>query len=1185
MLSSVRTPVLDGDHPPVPSKKPTRQWDAWTRQEEENFFNALRQVGKVRHYYYRVIKRMNKLLGPGLILDAKNSKDANTALLHWWSLLEKHSCSASKLHLKPRRFKKFLKALEHRLLKDRKRTKRKQVPTVDSPFTSPASVSTSVNASVDGMSVRGEAQVTRKAGTRGSPVKRKSTSRKPVTSAEVTRPPRQRRKVSDGSLSSAAIKRWEKAASAGVTLMAEAAEHLERAAAAEQLERLGAAEQHISLQTNQKPVSSCSPEGKTNQRSSDIKVCAKGVPSGPALKVVPVTRVDNSTKLVDSRMFESMIAVSGMDSNACNSLSVSLPPRTIALQSSLLPSPSCGSTFSSGGVMFVPIQACKGLVEMPSNTTMYRDSICSAEGGRSSENNSSKLKLQLFPIDEFTRKALEQDGLNPHLELTLKGRKSIASVLQHLITKWGKSSIATGELRLFPFSTQWNNVANCQSWCSKDVAISAADVHETIGSSLTFRLRYGWLSSRVLQTSTAVLQEPHTPSAVDSDLHASRPRFGNGSCTGPSESINMQCAKAGIPETCSNLAFSKEGSPVHLQKTDFCEIAEVQKEAPVSKEKVSAVPVACLANCTVSSLTLDPVNTTVDDKGYYHACSSLQEGTKEEILERAHVNEALSEDGHRPQQFFRSSVASNELAEVANGARTAFTDSQVASCSWLYEESNDGFAQHLWSNEEPSRSSGGVILPSEVDWVDSFTNISIGELLCDVPRADIATVKGDSPYSSGKTDHPPPSLDCFKAAQTQQFPTEPMLRSTQTQQQSNIWCAEDTCDAFSFQRLHSSVNPGLSDGHFVVDKESPNVTTLGAHNEASSMPVLWRQVESKPLCEKDVSELQMRETSNLPSRDVEGLGASQIMPLELYLADSLGALSMGINQQSEGLQGQDFFLNGDSSLGFSGLIGVLGQGSLDALLGLSNQAENSSLSRQEKHSSFMLCENSNKGELFENQRISMGRGKSSFQQSFFESENRDMKDYEGFDQKGVSFARGAENCVSPTKDVSPTTSGCLKSSFGMKAMLNTDFQARGFSDLECPSMKDTLDSEAYEKHGERTAQLQLPPNLTVPEFAVSFQNLEQEDLNSAEEQCNESRITTAIGTAQSAYSVVAKSHIRSIDSCNKSSSDLLIEEDILVSLKSSSELGSELSTVHPDRVESGSQVLVTAMACSQPPTS
>lgn len=28
-------------------KKPTRQWAAWTRQEEESFFTALRQVGKV----------------------------------------------------------------------------------------------------------------------------------------------------------------------------------------------------------------------------------------------------------------------------------------------------------------------------------------------------------------------------------------------------------------------------------------------------------------------------------------------------------------------------------------------------------------------------------------------------------------------------------------------------------------------------------------------------------------------------------------------------------------------------------------------------------------------------------------------------------------------------------------------------------------------------------------------------------------------------------------------------------------------------------------------------------------------------------------------------------------------------------------------------------------------------------
>lgn len=38
---------------------------------------------QVRYYYYRLVRRMNKLLGPGLYLDAKNSKDTNAAMLRW----------------------------------------------------------------------------------------------------------------------------------------------------------------------------------------------------------------------------------------------------------------------------------------------------------------------------------------------------------------------------------------------------------------------------------------------------------------------------------------------------------------------------------------------------------------------------------------------------------------------------------------------------------------------------------------------------------------------------------------------------------------------------------------------------------------------------------------------------------------------------------------------------------------------------------------------------------------------------------------------------------------------------------------------------------------------------------------------------------------------------------------------
>ncbi|GBG78378.1 hypothetical protein CBR_g26407 [Chara braunii] len=123
-------------------KKNTRHWAAWTHAEEESFFHALRRCGKnfekitnrvpsknkdqVRHYYYRVIKRMNKLLGPGLVLDARNPHDVNAAMLRWWALMEKQGCSAAKLRHKPKRRKMFVTALEQQLLADRRKAKRKQ---------------------------------------------------------------------------------------------------------------------------------------------------------------------------------------------------------------------------------------------------------------------------------------------------------------------------------------------------------------------------------------------------------------------------------------------------------------------------------------------------------------------------------------------------------------------------------------------------------------------------------------------------------------------------------------------------------------------------------------------------------------------------------------------------------------------------------------------------------------------------------------------------------------------------------------------------------------------------------------------------------------------------------------------------------------------------------------------------
>ncbi|XP_076899761.1 TSL-kinase interacting protein 1-like [Bidens hawaiensis] len=334
--------------PNQPAKKQTRQWAAWTRQEEESFFNALRQVGKnfekitsrvqsknkdqVRHYYYRLVRRMNKLLGPELSLDAKNSKDTNAAMLRWWSLLEKYSCKASKLHLKPRRFKIFLETLEHQLLKDRKKNiKKRHLQGENCSVTPSNGVSNQNNCKGD-----------------SSPVKQAKQKKKP------------------GNASTAAYKKWEKAAIAGVSLVADAAAHLEQTA----LDGL----------------------------------------------------VDDVARVI--------------------------PP--------------------------VP----------PFHQTMFTTNAIQPM---------TKLKLQLFPVNDSIRRALEMDNHNPHLELTLSCRKKISSVLEHINRKWGSCSIASGELMLLPYNTQSSNPMICQKW-TQDSVLTASDVYAAIGSPSVFRLRYGWFA-------------------------------------------------------------------------------------------------------------------------------------------------------------------------------------------------------------------------------------------------------------------------------------------------------------------------------------------------------------------------------------------------------------------------------------------------------------------------------------------------------------------------------------------------------------------------------------------------------------------------------------------------------------------------------------------------------------------
>ncbi|XP_043697645.1 TSL-kinase interacting protein 1 isoform X2 [Telopea speciosissima] len=129
---------------------------------------------------------------------------------------------------------------------------------------------------------------------------------------------------------------------------------------------------------------------------------------------------------------------------------------------------------------------------------------------------SVKIKLQLFPIDEQTRLGLEKDGHNPHLELSLKAQKRIHSVVKHLNKKWGSSSIAMGELMLFPYSIQMENLSVYKRWTLKDIDTSAEDVYAVIGRPSIFRLRYGWFSN----FEPKKLQLPLTSSGFEEGLQS-----------------------------------------------------------------------------------------------------------------------------------------------------------------------------------------------------------------------------------------------------------------------------------------------------------------------------------------------------------------------------------------------------------------------------------------------------------------------------------------------------------------------------------------------------------------------------------------------------------------------------------------------------------------------------------------
>ncbi|CAK7343138.1 unnamed protein product [Dovyalis caffra] len=611
----VASSTPDRVEPRQPEKRPTRQWAAWTRQEEESFFTALRQVGKnfekitrhvqsknkdqVRHYYYRLVRRMNKLLGPGLCLDAKNSKDTNAAMLRWWSLLEKYSCKASKLHLKPRRFKIFIEALENQLLKDRRKNVKKRSSQGENGSPTTPSIITNQNRAsghdtrtvklvlVDSQNIQklGSGKGSLKRNVNMGVIRNNNKGDSPAM-----KPARQRRKP----VSSAAYKKWEKAAIAGVSLVADAAEHLERTATDKEVEH------------------------------------------------------DQGEKGLDS-------------------------------VENVLP-------------------------HLPASSLHYVES---------NAHTNMKLKLQLFPIDDGTRRALEMDKHNPHLELTLSTRKKISSVLEHLNRKWGNSTIAFGELMLFPYGVNRDNLLGYQRW-TQDSLVSAADVYLSIGSPSVFRLRYGWFSNANFASVT--LQAPST----------------------------YNCLPDGDNE---------------------------------------------------KGKTMETVSTS-------------EPSTSDQFVEDPCRDRPTSMNNNHPSTPHSAGVTNEKNEFIATRPRNSLVKSldPAANISCQRKETDDRSNTQQLEDVDGLRLSNVNVL-SAGEWADSLTNVSIGDLLSELPHEpNLNCVEPPFVQSNQCVQQIPFSCDSFDAAiaaHISRHQSKMGFVSSVASHTSSIWDGEETCDAFAFQKNHS----------------------------------------------------------------------------------------------------------------------------------------------------------------------------------------------------------------------------------------------------------------------------------------------------------------------------------------------------------------------------------------------
>ncbi|KAK4430644.1 TSL-kinase interacting protein 1 [Sesamum alatum] len=413
---------------------------------------------------------------------------------------------------------------------------------------------------------------------------------------------------------------------------------------------------------------------------------------------------------------------------------------------------------------------------------------------------SAKIKLQLFPINEQTRLGLEKDGYNPFLELTLSARKRISSVVRHLNTKWGSSSVAIGQLMVFPYNIKLEQVASCRRWTSNDNAITAWEVYVDVGSPSFFRLRYAWYSNRQHEIfhipPKSSLLEAHTDSEGRrkgcSVLEISNYQKGkiNESCETIQQLTNVNEALTSDVNELKTLDGSNDLPDDAMMRTDVPIYSTVPWDDNLTNLSIGGLLSEISLQGKISKSDLNSVN-----KSSMQPIGQISDVSIGGLLSEASLLRKVSNPSMKPESETSFQPIFLEFSDISIGGL-------LCEASLLSNK-----------NKFEARIVEGGCVQTQSPWDDSLTTLSIGGLLSEASLQAKAGCNPELNESKSSLQLNAHLLDSYDSLNSARLNANSQIPKPSCNESSlSILDAEETCHAFPIQKLQPNREGTTSNG-------------------------------------------------------------------------------------------------------------------------------------------------------------------------------------------------------------------------------------------------------------------------------------------------------------------------------------------------------------------------------------